>query len=154
MSIKKIRYDLHQDRTGMYWDLLLYIPTVGALLTVALFGWYNNNTSLAYLMVFLASFFLIAGSNRVLKTRLMILGSAPVALEIRKDEVTVTLKNHTTIELLKEVKLYSDLSGKTFGLSGLNAQGMKEQFIFHRGQFALDKEFEEIIAHFKKPPLK
>lgn len=154
MSIKKTRYDLQQDRAGMYWDLLLYIPTVGALLTVALYGWYDKNTSLAYLMGFLASFFLIAGSNRILKTRLMILGSAPIALEIRQKEVTITLKNKTTIDLLKDVTLYSDLSGKTFGLGGLNAQGMKEQFIFHRGQFALHQDFEGIIAHFKKPALK
>ncbi len=154
MTLKNARYNLHQDRTGMYWDLLLYVPTVGALSTVALFSWYNHNTSLAYLMVFLASFFLIAGANRILKTRLMILGSAPVSLEIRNNEVTITLKNHKTIDLLKEVRLYSDLSGKTFGLSGLNAQGMKEQFIFHRGQFALNQEFEGIITHFKKAPLK
>lgn len=154
MTLKNTRYNLHQDRTGMYWDLLLYVPTVGALSTVALFSWYNKNPSLAYLMVFLASFFLIAGANRILKTRLMILGSAPVSLEIRNNEVTITLKNHKTIDLLKEVKLYSDLSGKTFGLSGLNAQGMKEQFIFHRGQFALNQEFEGIITHFKKAPLK
>lgn len=154
MPLKNTRYNLHQDRTGMYWDLLLYVPTVGAILTVALFGWYDKNSSLAYLMVFLASFFLIAGANRILKTRLMVLGSAPVSLEVRRDEVTITLKNQKTIDLLKEVKLYSDLSGKTFGLSGLNAQGMKEQFIFHRGQFALNQEFEEIINHFKKPSLK
>ena len=38
---------------------------------------------MAYLLGFLSCFFLIAGANRILTTRLMWLPSAPVAIEIR-----------------------------------------------------------------------
>ena len=80
--MSETRFDLSRDTKGMMWDLLLYIPTVVALLSMAAKFWYGDDANLAYLLVFLASFFCIAGANRILKTRLMILPNAPVAIEI------------------------------------------------------------------------
>ena len=102
------RFDLSQDRKGMMWDLLLYIPTVVALLSMAAKFWYGEDANLAYLLVFLASFFCIAGANRVLKTRLMILPSAPVAIEFDKTLPRLVLRNGKVIQLVKDLKFYSD----------------------------------------------
>ena len=86
--------NLVQDTKGMYWDLLLYIPTVTALLSMAAKFWFGGDANLAYLLLFLGSFFLIAGSNRILKTRLMLLPSAPVALRVKdKHSACLTLRN-------------------------------------------------------------
>jgi vacuolar-type H+-ATPase subunit I/STV1 len=143
---------LRKDNRGAIWDALLYVPTVSALLLIAFVVWYQDNSSLTYLLVFLASFFGIVGANRILKTRLMILPSAPVALDVAHsaDNAVVHLKNGETRALLKEVKYYGDLSGKTFGLTGMDDHGRRQQFIFHRGQFALEKDYQQIKDIFKK----
>lgn len=145
-------FELRKDSRGAIWDLLLYVPTVTALLVIAFVVWYQDNSSLTYLLVFLASFFGIVGANRVLKTRLMILPSAPVSLDIvhSAENATIHMKNGEAVHLLKEVKYYGDLSGKTFGLTGLDNQGKRQQFIFHRGQFALEKDYQQIKEIFKK----
>ena len=60
------RYTLCRDYRGMYWDALLYVPTVSALAVFAASSWYDGKVPMAYLLGFLACFFLIAGSNRIL----------------------------------------------------------------------------------------
>lgn len=128
----------------MAWDLLLYIPTVTALLAIAANAWYDDNPILTYLLVFLASYFLIAGANRILKTRLMLLPSAPVAIEVGHQCATLILRNGQRVELLKNVKLYQDVSGRSFGLTGLNNAGKNLQFVFHKGQFLLERDYKAV----------
>ena len=136
----------------MVWDLLLYVPTVFALFTIAAYSWYQSNPDLAYLMVFLGTFFLIAGANRILKTRLMWLGSSPVALEVDQGRVAISQRNGQLIELLKDIKFHKDVSGRTFGLTGLGSNGQKLQFIFHKGQFALERDFQALQNTLKSSP--
>ena len=144
-------YQLQKDRRGMVWDLLLYVPTVIALLSYAASSWYSDNVSLAYLLVFRGTFFFIAGLNRILRTRLMISPVAPVALELNQDDtVTVILRNHEKINLLKDLKIYKDFSGKSFGLSGLDGIGQMRQFVFHKAQFATEADFLALQAAIKK----
>jgi hypothetical protein len=138
------RFDLSQDRKGMIWDLLLYIPTVTALLSMAAKFWYGNDTNLAYFFVFLGSFFFIAGANRILKTRLMLLPSAPVAIEINKRVIRLVLRNGEHVELVENLRFYSDYAGRTFGLAGSNKTGQRLQFVFHKGQFPLAQDYQEI----------
>ena len=144
------RFDLSQDRKGMMWDLLLYIPTVLALLSMAAKFWYGDDANLAYLLVFLASFFCIAGANRVLKTRLMILPSAPVAIEIGDSATRLVLRNGKHVELAKELRFYSDYAGRTFGLTGLDNSGSRMQFVFHKGQFASAQDYQTIQDQLRK----
>jgi len=144
-------YQLHQDRRGMVWDLLLYVPTVVALLSYAASSWYSDNVSLAYLLVFLGTFFFLAGLNRILRTRLMISPVSPVALQLNQDDtVTVILRNQDKIGLLKDLKIYKDFSGKSFGLSGLDGIGQMRQFVFHKGQFADEADFLALQTAIKK----
>jgi hypothetical protein len=139
-----VRVNLAQDRKGMMWDLLLYVPTVTALLSMAAKFWYGDDFNLAYLLVFMGSFFLIAGANRILKTRLMVLPSAPVAIEVDKKTVRLFLRNGKEIEILKGLKFYSDYAGRTFGLSGMDGAGKQMQFVFHKGQFPAEGEFKAV----------
>jgi hypothetical protein len=127
---------LAQDHKGMVWDLLLYIPTVGALASMAAKLWYGGDQNLTYVLSFLASFFFIVGANRILKTRLMLLPSAPVSLEVSKQNIRLTLRNGGHIDLVKDQRFYSDYSGRSFGLSGLDGSGKRLQFVFHKGQFS------------------
>ena len=148
--MSETRFDLSRDTRGMMWDLLLYIPTVVALLSMAAKFWYGDEANLAYLLVFLASFFCIAGANRVLKTRLMILPSAPVAIEIDKGAPGLVLNNGKRVELVKELKFYSDYAGRTFGLTGLDNSGHRLQFVFHKGQFADPKNYQTVQDKLRK----
>ena len=144
------RFDLSQDRKGMMWDLLLYIPTVVALSSMAAKFWYGGDANLAYLLVFLASFFCIAGANRVLKTRLMILPSAPVAIEVDNFIIRLALRNGNCIELAKDLKFYSDYAGRTFGLTGLDNSGKRLQFVFHKGQFTSAQDYQTVQDKLRK----
>jgi len=148
--MSQARFDLSQDRKGMMWDLLLYIPTVVALLSMAAKFWYGDDANLAYLLVFLASFFSIAGTNRVLKTRLMILPSAPVSIEIEKSSTRLILRNGKQVEMSKELKFYSDYAGRTFGLTGIDLTGQRLQFVFHKGQFPSPQDYQKIQDHLRK----
>jgi hypothetical protein len=139
------RYTLRRDYRGMYWDALLYVPTVTALSTFALSSWYDNKTSMAYLLGFLACFFFIVGANRILTTRLMWLPSAPVAIGTSPNAADLILKSGEIVRLLRDLKLYRDRSGRSFGLTGMSDRGMKRQFIFHRGQFNTDADFQAIM---------
>ena len=128
----------------MMWDLLLYIPTVVALLSMAAKFWYGDNVNLAYLLVFLASFFFITGANRILKTRLMILPTAPIAIEVDKAAASLELRNGSRVELVKDLRYFSDYAGRTFGLTGLDRSGRRMQFVLHKGQFSSAQEHQAI----------
>ncbi len=152
-----MRCNLVADKKGMVWDLLLYIPTVFFLALLATKFWYEDTKNLAYLLAFLASFFALAGSNRVLKTRLMAVGSAPIFIETGKDFARIGFRSGISVDLLKEVKRYGDYAGKSFGLTGLDGTGRKQQFVFHKAQFgsveeysALQKELEGLRDQKKK----
>lgn len=138
------RFSLVQDRKGMMWDLLLYVPTVVALLSMVAKFWYGGDVSLAYLFSFLACFFFIAGANRVLKTRLMLLPSAPIAIEVDKHITRIVLRKGDHVELVKDLRLYVDYSGRSFGLAGLDKSGQRLQFVFHKGQFPSAQDYEAI----------
>ncbi len=137
-----MRFDLIRDKKGMVWDLLLYVPTVAALLSMSAKFWFKDEVNLSYLLLFLGCYFLFAGANRILKTRLMVLPSAPTAIEIDKEKVGFALRNGTRVEILKELRYYPDYSGRTFGLSGMDGTGKRLQFVFHKGQFADDKVYQ------------
>lgn len=139
------RFDLVPDHKGMVWDLLLYVPTVVALVAMAAKFWYAGETNLSYLLAFLASFFFIAGANRILKTRLMLLPSAPIAIEVGKEATRLILRNGVPMDLIKELRFYSDYAGRSFGLSGLDGSGKRLQFVFHKGQFADERNYKSAI---------
>lgn len=138
------RFSLVQDRKGMMWDLLLYVPTVVALLSMVVKFWYGGNASLAYLFSFLASFFFITGANRILKTRLMLLPTAPIAIEIGKQVTRIIMRNGEHVELVKDLRIYADYSGRSFGLAGLDKLDQRLQFVFHKGQFSSIKDYQAI----------
>jgi hypothetical protein len=137
------QYVLIQDRRGVVWDALLYIPTVAALALIGLKLWFGPNQTWTYALVFLASFFFIVGLNRVLG-RMMLLPSSPTAIEIDKQGVYLKLRNDKRISLLKDVHYYPDFSGKSFGLSGMDLSGKRYQYVFHRGQYSTVAVFDEI----------
>jgi hypothetical protein len=139
------RYSLCRDTNGVLWDALLYVPTVSALGVFAVSSWYDDKAPVAYLLGFLACFFLIAGANRILTTRLMWLPAAPVAIEVGANTVDLVLKSGAIIGLRQDVKLYRERSARTFGLTGLNEQGKRCQFVFHRGQFGNDSDFQAVM---------
>lgn len=147
MAVKK--YELIQDRKGMVWDLMLYVPTVSALLGLSARFWFGKDPNLAYLLLFLGCFFLIAGANRILKTRLMILPTAPIAIEVDGDQVGFTLRNGKRVEIVKNLRFYPDYSGRTFGLSGMDGSGKQMQFVFHRGQFGDEAAFKAAQTAFR-----
>lgn len=140
---KSERYQLDKDRKGVTWDLLMYIPTVSGLAIGASIFWYQPNHALAYLLFFLACFFFYQGLHRVL-ARLILLPSAPVSLDVNKQRVILELRNGKKVELVKNVRYFSDTVGKSFGLTGLDASGARRQYVFHRGQFADEGDYKKI----------
>ena len=136
-----LKFDLVQDRKGMWWDLLLYIPTVIALGSISISLWYDDDHNTSYLFFFLTCFFFIAGFNRVLKTRLMLLPASPVSLMVGQQSLNLMQKNGTQVDLVKNIKYFSDYAGKSFGISGLDGAGKQLQFVFHKGQFASVEKF-------------
>lgn len=137
-------YVLVQDRRGMLWDLTLYVPTVVFLLSIGAKLWFGPNQNWAYLLFFMASFFFITGANRILGGRLMVLPNAPTAVEVGKQRVGLTLKSGERVNLVKNVRFFSDYAGKSFGLAGMDGDGKKRQFVLHKGQFADDGQFNDI----------
>jgi hypothetical protein len=136
-------FSLVRDRRGVIWDALLYIPTVGALLLIALKLWYGPNQVWSYVLVFLGSFFFIVGLNRVL-SRMLVLPSSPVAIEIDKQGVYLDLRGSQRVTLIKDVRFYPDFSGKSFGLSGMDLSGKRYQYVFHKGQYPSPAAFDEV----------
>ncbi len=145
-----MQFNLVQDRKGMIWDLLLYIPTVVALASIATSFWYSDDHNMGYLFFFLTCFFFIAGFNRVFKTRLMLLPSAPVCLKVGEQDIGLVQKNGTPVDLVKNLRYYPDYSGKTFGISGLDGTGKQLQFVFHKGQFATVAQYDSAQALLKR----
>jgi hypothetical protein len=92
----------------------------------------------------LGSFFLIAGANRILKTRLMLLPSAPITITVEKTAVHLALRSGETVDLVKNLRFYSDYAGRSFGLSGQNGSGKQLQFVFHKGQFSSPQDYQLI----------
>jgi len=130
----------------MLWDSLLYIPTVIALFSIGLKLWFSPNQSWAYVLFFMASFFFLIGANRILSSRLMMLPSSPISLEAGKQQITLTLRSGNSVNLMKEVRFFPDYAGKSFGLSGIDVSGKRQQFVFHRGQFAHESEYTALCA--------
>src|SRR5208283_3701350 len=108
-------------------------------------SWYDDKVPVAYLLGFLACFFLIAGANRILTTRLMVLPTAPVAIESRANGADLVLKSGDVVKLRLDLKLFREKSGRTFGLTGINDMGKRCQYVFHRGQFKDDSEFKAVM---------
>ncbi len=140
-------YELQQDRRGVIWDLLLYVPTVLALFSIATKLWFGPNQSWSYLLVFLGTFFLLVGANRILKTRLLLLPTAPVAVGISKGQLSIRLRGGKTVDLVKEVRFYSEVGGKTFAITGLDLSGQKQQYVFHLGQFQDEAAYKSAKAY-------
>lgn len=136
-------FDLQQDREGVWWDLLLYVPTVLALGTLATIVWYGGNVSLAYLLSFMACFFAIAGANRVLK-RLLLLPSAAIRIEVAPGAIRLIRRNGRNTELIKEQKFFSEVDGKSFGISGMDGSGQRHQLALHKGQFPDPGKYEAV----------
>jgi hypothetical protein len=137
------RYELSSDTQGVLWDLLMYVPTVAGLAVGASIFWYKPNHGLAYLLLFLACFFLYQGVHRILG-RMILLPNAPVALDVSKQRVLLELRNGVKVELVKNLRYFNDYAGKSFALSGMDTSGAKRQFVFHRGQFADQSEFSKV----------
>lgn len=130
----------------MVWDLLLYVPVVALLLSIGLQLWFGSKSGWSYLLVFLATLFFLIGANRVLKTRLMLLPGAAVALEIDKERITVDLKSGSRVVLVKDLRFFSEIGGKTFAITGMDMAGGKQQFVFHAGQFPSESSYKDAKA--------
>lgn len=144
MAKKQYQIALVQDKTGMYWDLALYVPTVIFLVSIALKMWYTADKSWAYLLMFMATFFLMAGSNRILKSRMMLTGSSPISIDADKQRISCGLRSGEKVELVKTVRYFPDFAGKSFAITGLDLSGKKCQYVFHRGQFSDVNEYKEL----------
>ena len=144
MSESGKRYSLVQDRKGLVWDLWLYVPTVAFLVLIAIKVWYGPYQDWTYVLVFMATFFAFAGANRILKTRLMILPGAPTAIDLDKQRVRFELRNGTQVDLVKGVRFFGDFVGKSFAVTGMDMSGKKQQYVFHRGQFADEGQFKDV----------
>jgi len=139
---KKTEYNLVQDKKGAMWDLVLYIPVMIFLIILASKLWFSGNQGFTYLIVFMTTFIFFIAFNRIAKTRLMVLPTAPVAFSVSKKGVTLTLKNGNTIDLVKDLRFFADMAGKSMGLVGVDLAGSKHQFVFHKGQFSDTVEFD------------
>lgn len=145
---KSEMFELSKDRKGVIWDAMMYVPTVLGLGTGAFMFWYDKNQGLAYLLFFLACFFFYQGVHRVLG-RMLVLPQSPVSLDVSKQRVVLEMRNGDVVELIKDVRYFSDHAGKSFGLTGMDMMGAKRQYVFHKGQFAEDAAFGRIGAALK-----
>lgn len=142
------RCALVRDRQGVIWDALLYAPTCLGLGTGAAVFWFKGNHSLSYLLLFLTCFFLFQGVHRILG-RLMLLPASPVAIDVTKQRVAVDTRRGSRVELVKDVRYFGDYAGKSFGLTGMDLNGARKQFVFHKGQFADPGDFKRVAAQLK-----
>lgn len=139
------RFTLQPDKRGVLWDVALYVPTVLFLGLIAIKFWYSpDKQAWAYLLMFLASFFLIAGANRIFGSRMMMLPSSPLALDVSKKGVKLTLRNGEAVDLIKDVRFFSDYAGRSFGLAGMDLTGKRRQFVFHKAQFGAESTFKDV----------
>jgi len=135
---------LAQDTKGMWWDLALYVPTVVFLLSIGIKMWFTADKNWSYVLVFMAAYFFIAGANRILKSRMMLLPSAPVAIDASKQRIKLQLRSGEHSELVKGVRYFPDMAGKSFAVAGYDLSGKKQQHVFHIGQFQSEAEFKDI----------
>ncbi|RME87748.1 MAG: hypothetical protein D6771_00040 [Zetaproteobacteria bacterium] len=144
MSRWEAKARLRPDWRGILWDLLLYVPTVGFLLLFGLRFWFSGGDDqwLAYPLLFLATFFFLAGAHRVAH-RLLLAPGAPVAIDINRERVKLSLKSGDTVALVRDVRFYPDYAGRSFGLSGLDGTGERRQFVIHRAQ--LGEDWDRIV---------
>lgn len=140
--VQSNQFELIADRKGVIWDLMLYIPTVIALGSIAASFWYGEDQNMAYVFLFLTTFFFIAGVNRVFKTRLMLFPSSVISLNLAEQAINLMQRNGQQISLVKSQKFYSDYAGKSFGISGIDGAGKQLQFVFLKGQFTSTEKFE------------
>lgn len=140
-----VSYRLSQDRKGMLWDLLLYVPTVVFLFATGLKLWFSSSQSWSYVLFFMAFFFLFAGSNRILSGRLMLFGSSPVSIACDREQISLELRNGSRVDLVKDVRFFPDYAGKSFGLAGMDLSGRRRQFVFHRGQFPDAEAYRQLL---------
>jgi len=145
---KSEAFELSRDRKGVTWDVLMYVPTVVGLGTGALMFWFDKNQSLAYLLFFLACFFFYQGVHRILG-RMLVLPRSPVSLDVSRQRVLLTQRNGEAVELIKDVRYFSDHAGKSFGLTGMDMMGSRRQYVFHKGQFADDTAFGKVTGALK-----
>lgn len=143
--LKSESFPLGRDRKGVLWDVMMYIPTVGGLAGVSAMFWYDGSKGLAYLLFFLACFFFYQGLHRILQ-RLVLLPSSPVELDVSKQRVLLKSRNGESVELVKDLRYFSDYAGKSFALSGMDMMGSKRQYVFHRGQFADEVTYKKVAA--------
>jgi len=123
---------------------------VAVLASFAAKFWYGNDHVLAYLLYFLTCFFFMVGFNRILKTRLMFLPSAPISMEVGRQSIGLRQRNGTRIDLVKKIRYYSDYAGRSFGISGLDGTGKQLQFVFHKGQFPSVEQYNSIQESLKR----
>jgi hypothetical protein len=80
----------------------------------------------------------------------MLLPSAPVALRVKdRHSVCLTLRNGKELELGGDLKFYPDYAGRSFGLAGQDKAGQRVQFIFHKGQFSNEQDYQSVLKIFK-----
>ena len=103
---------------------------------------------MSYLLLFLSCFFLYQGIHRVLG-RLNLLPAAPIALDVSKKRVVLDMRNGEKVELVKDLRYFSDYAGKSFGLSGMDLSGKRRQFVLHKGHFSNVDEFKQITAELR-----
>lgn len=142
---QEVQCEMHPDKSGTLWDLALYVPTVGVLLLWGLKLWYAGGDDhwIGYALMFLGFFFMMVGGGRIMR-RLLIHPLAPVSLDINRERVRMKLKGGQYASLMKEIRFYADQAGKSFGLTGMDATGIKRQYVFHRKQFSED-DFMAVI---------
>ncbi len=137
-SWQEVQCSLQADKVGIIWDLLLYVPTVAFLLLIGLRYWFvGDNQMLGEVLIFLGFFFLMVGGGRILR-RLLLMPSAPVVLDISKERIALKLKNNEQRLLMRDIRFFSDKAEKSFGLTGTDEMGKKQQYVFHKGQFSVD----------------
>ena len=81
--------------------------------------------------------------HRVLE-RLILLPKSPVSLNVSKQGVHLKLRNGDLVDLVKNVRYFTDYAGKSFGLTGMDAAGGQRKYVFHKGQFSGQAEFKKI----------
>jgi len=134
-SWREVECELQPDKSGIIWDLVLYVPTVLFLLLWGLKVWYGTDDQwMGQGLMFLGFFFLMVGGSRIFR-RLLLLPTAPTALDIRKEQITMRLKNGKRRLLMRDLRFFADKAGKSFGLTGTDELGAKQQYVFHKGQF-------------------
>jgi hypothetical protein len=148
--MSEMQFNLVPDQKGVVWDLLLYVPTVIALASIATSFWFSEDHTLGYLFYFMTCFFVIAGVNRIFKTRLMLFPTSPILIAVADQSIELKQKNGVQLNLIKNIRYYSDYAGKSFGISGLDGSGKQLQFVFLKGQFGSAEKFEAAQLNLKK----